>query len=71
MNAFEVLGGRLSELAALLAITTQPGHFNKHPWYRQCQVAKDEQRFEYTDQQCAPLVEYLRFNSANGRIVYK
>jgi len=31
----EEQGGRLSELVTLLAIATQPGHFNKHPQRRQ------------------------------------
>jgi len=32
---------------------------------------KDEQRFAYTDQQCASPGEYLRFDLANGWIVYE
>jgi len=73
VNAFQVLGGQLSELAAQLAKVTQPGHFNGDS--RQGKsgsrdlVAKDEQRFPDTDQHVSP-GEYPRFNSANSWIVY-
>ena len=64
-------GRKLLKLAALLAIATLPGHFNRHPRQWQSSVAKDEQTFAETDQQRASPREYPRFNSAKGWIVYE